>query len=181
MTGEKPWRDKSFLYDQYWREEKSPYDIAEDGDCSYRTIYDWMDRLGVPRRTQRESALARWRKNSVPQFETYENGYERWVTWYDSERYLVMVHRLLAVAEYGFEAVKGKHVHHDNGVPWDNRPENIELLTASEHSKLHFEERDDIGPEIGLVAQYGAEAVLGPNEQYGSKKAAAEAKGAQND
>jgi len=47
------------------------------------------------------------------------------------------VHRLLAVAEFGTEAVKDQHVHHKNEIPWDNRPENLELLTPAEHASHH--------------------------------------------
>lgn len=47
----------------------------------------------------------------------------------------VVIHRLVAVAEHGIEAVKGKHIHHKNGVKWDNRPENLEPLSNSEHQK----------------------------------------------
>jgi len=51
----------------------------------------------------------------------------------------VLVHRLLAVAEYGYENVCDNVIHHKNGIRWDNRPDNIEVMTRSEHSKLHAE------------------------------------------
>jgi len=48
----------------------------------------------------------------------------------------VPIHRLVAVAEYGVDEVKEKHIHHKNGVKWDNRPENLEPLSNSEHQRL---------------------------------------------
>lgn len=72
-------------------------------------------------------------------YEVREDGYDSWQVW-DSERQsndTVLVHRLLAVSENGIDAVKDKHVHHKNGVPWDNRPKNIEVLSEAEHKSKH--------------------------------------------
>jgi hypothetical protein len=52
------------------------------------------------------------------------------------------VHRLLAIAEHGIGAVKDKVVHHENGIKWDNRPENIEVMDETEHLRQHYEERE---------------------------------------
>ncbi len=51
---------------------------------------------------------------------------------------LVAVHRLVAAAEYGTEAIRGKHIHHLNGVPFDNRPSNLSPLTPAEHMQQHM-------------------------------------------
>lgn len=48
-----------------------------------------------------------------------------------------MAHRLQMVAEHGFEELIGKVVHHKNEIPWDNRPDNLELLSPSEHAMVH--------------------------------------------
>ncbi|RBI58323.1 hypothetical protein DMJ13_27385 [halophilic archaeon] len=57
----------------------------------------------------------------------------------------VGIHRLVAVAEYGFDAVSGKHIHHKTGIPWDNRPENLSPETQSEHMREHWHSSvDDI-------------------------------------
>jgi len=71
------------------------------------------------------------------------HGYERWRAWNaeSGNHDRLYVHRLLAVAEFGFETVNGMHVHHRNSLPWDNRPENLELLTNSEHRSLHEAEK----------------------------------------
>jgi len=51
----------------------------------------------------------------------------------------VRIHRLLAVATYGYDEVVGKEVHHKNEIKWDNRPENIVPVTSEEHRRMHFE------------------------------------------
>ena len=63
----------------------------------------------------------------------------------DSQDY-VKIHQLLAIAE-GEDPEKvfsnGEYVvHHKNHVRWDNRAENIELMTNEEHTSLHAQERD---------------------------------------
>lgn len=61
----------------------------------------------------------------------------------DYSQNYVAVHRLLAVAEHGFDAVgPDVDVHHSNGVPWDNRPSNIELIDKGKHAALHNEGHD---------------------------------------
>ena len=65
------------------------------------------------------------------------DGYECVIREYKNSRYRFYIHRLLAVSEYGIESVKGKDVHHKNNIPWDNRPENIELMTKEKHGRHH--------------------------------------------
>lgn len=52
----------------------------------------------------------------------------------------VKIHRLQMVAYEGFDAVEGKVVHHKSKHGLDNRPENLELMTAAEHTRLHQNE-----------------------------------------
>ena len=47
------------------------------------------------------------------------------------------VHRLCAVAEYGFDAVREGHVHHANECKWINSPENLELTNLEDHADIH--------------------------------------------
>lgn len=50
---------------------------------------------------------------------------------------VVRHHRLLAVAEYGIDVIKGKEIHHKNKIQWDNRSDNIVPVTPEEHKKIH--------------------------------------------
>ena len=49
----------------------------------------------------------------------------------------VYEHILVAEAAYGNPITQAYHVHHINGVKHDNRPENLEVLSASEHHREH--------------------------------------------
>lgn len=53
-----------------------------------------------------------------------------------NSRGYVYEHRLVAEEKIGRRLKKGEIVHHKNGLRWDNNPENLEIMTASEHSKL---------------------------------------------
>lgn len=73
----------------------------------------------------------------------------------------VMVHRLQAVAEWGFDRVADKVVHHKNGVPWDNRIENLQLMDRGEHSRLHRQGNYSVSAEELLLDLRAGRAALG--------------------
>lgn len=133
----KPHHDRDTLVELYHDQGLNIHEIAEQLGVAGSTIDYWMKKLDIPTRSHRESKLLTYRSRPVPFF-LNSKGYEQWHHWYDYERDRVTVHRLLAVAEYGFDAVKDMAVHHRNEIKWDNRPENIELLSHSEHNRLHM-------------------------------------------
>nr|DAP58086.1 MAG TPA: homing endonuclease [Caudoviricetes sp.] len=47
-------------------------------------------------------------------------------------------HILVAEKKIGRYLTENEVVHHINGVKWDNRPENLAVMTKSEHTKLHW-------------------------------------------
>jgi len=49
----------------------------------------------------------------------------------------VYEHRLIMEGIIGRYLDKQEHVHHKNGKRWDNRIENLEVMSASEHLKLN--------------------------------------------
>lgn len=137
---EKPWTDEDWMYEKYVEEELSQIQIANIVEANRTTIARWIKRHGIESRSLSEASRLRNLNRDVPL--NCVDGYRVWRHKWQSDRDNILVHRLLAVAEYGFEEVSGKVVHHKNGVRWDNRSENIELLTRSEHIKHHMDSGD---------------------------------------
>jgi transposase len=137
---DKPWRDAEKLRELYHDYGMSTIDIGAELGCHHMTVISWMEKHDIERRDRLMAAnKGRWKKPAP--FMTTERGYECWKPKVLGETQYVSVHRLLAVSEYGFEAVDEMAVHHKNKIPWDNRPENIELLTFSEHMEKHLRDR----------------------------------------
>lgn len=79
-------------------------------------------------------------------FRTRTDGYEYWHGQDAGGVFFILHHRLLAVAEYGLDVVRGADVHHgkENAsrlppveIPWTNWRENIEVMGKSEHASHH--------------------------------------------
>ena len=132
--------DKDTLRELYHGRGLTTQEVADMSKVSETQIRYWMDKFGIERRDVGPEKGSQ--HVNYAHFGTTANGYESWATWdYEKgELDRVKVHRLLAVAEYGYEAVVDKDIHHRNGVKWDNRPENVEPLTRSEHMSLHASE-----------------------------------------
>lgn len=137
------WKDADRLERMYWDEGMTLEEIGEELGCSASTISGWMQRFDIDRE--------KLPGEKPPSHRITPHGYEEVRTKMDGQQYSVLIHRLLAVAE-GLLSTQAYadgllHVHHKNGVSWDNRPSNLEVMTESEHHKHHYGEipKDDKG------------------------------------
>lgn len=99
----------------------------------HSTVRYHMNKHGIDRRDPSE-----FNKNLHAGITTEKSGH---MSWYsddpDGQRRTMKVHRLVAIAEHGADAVAGNHVHHKNEIPWDNRPSNLEIKSPKDHHSHH--------------------------------------------
>jgi len=128
--GNESYQDEDTLEKLYWDKGLSLQQIGERLDANRDTIRYWMDKLGIKRRERLDAV-----EKHTPSYFTDKRGYERIAN--SSE--IVGVHQLVAIAN-GQNPHKvfadGIDVHHKTNVPWDNRPDNLDVLSHSEHQKI---------------------------------------------
>jgi hypothetical protein len=127
-----PYADPQRLKDLYHEQGYSLREIADELNCHYTTVHHYMDKHGITRRDANYDPD----KAHHATFTIHTEGYELWV----ADSTTVLVHRLLAVAHHGFDAVCTGIIHHDNEIKWDNRPENVTVCAShQEHRHLHHQ------------------------------------------
>jgi len=77
----------------------------------------------------------------------------------------VRAHRWIMEQVLGRTLLSTEHVHHRNGDPLDNRIENLEVLTASVHMRLHKQRYSD----IKQCVLCGTEFLVNPRKRLRNK------------
>lgn len=105
-------------------------EMADELNCALSSIHRWMDKHDIDRDPHpREQPL------SISH--DHEWGYEMFQAQVNGKNKTFKHHRLLAYRDHDLDELDGMHVHHENRIPWDNRPDNLQLIEPGEHTKLH--------------------------------------------
>jgi predicted DNA-binding protein YlxM (UPF0122 family) len=138
---------KSELEDAYHVNGLSQSEVADKFDISKTSVYRHINHYGLkktPEEWQRD------RFGDSVSYRTNVRGYEVMTIPGGGE---FAVHRLVAISEHGTEAVADSHVHHENTIPWDNRPENLSVLEPGSHAALHNDDNESLTNRINNATE----------------------------
>jgi len=140
-------KDAEVLNRLYNDKKLSMQEVADELGTTRSTVRYWMDKHDIDRRERKDALLI---SGGAPSMTVGSNGYENVTISQGGELSRVEIHRLVAIAEHGIDAVKDNHVHHKNEIPWDNRPNNLEVLSVKDHMEKH----DHVTPDSVKLAAW---------------------------
>lgn len=163
FNGDKKYRNKDWLYEQYIIKEKTMLEIAKICDVSFSTIRSWLRKFNIKIRTKSEAFKILWKRSEYKEKMSIsrkgnKNGNWKGNTKVHSKGYIriykpdhpfvgirnyVMEHRLIMEEYLGRYLIPKEKVHHINGTKNDNRIENLYLCKSrEEHVKIHHQMRN---------------------------------------
>jgi hypothetical protein len=125
------YQNKDWLSEKYLNEKLTMKQISKECNCCEATIRNWINRFKIP---PRPAAALKGERNFKWNGGRYtaKSGYVFLLI--DGERKLE--HRHLLEESLGRKLLSEEHIHHINGNPSDNRLENLQIMTSSDHIKL---------------------------------------------
>lgn len=133
---------------KYCVENKTQAEIAEDFDVAKSTICRWMSEYDID---------AHYNGSIHPSF-SWSDGYLTVQSRTSDGRKSMYIHRLTAFAHFDGDISEfaDKQVHHRNKCKFDNRPDNLEVLSGRQHQSVHHmnEWVNDSGWPVLLSPKY---------------------------
>jgi len=135
-SDETPWNDPERLVELYWGKGLSMAEMGERFGESQGVIAEAMNRHDIQRRDKQQAGIEHNREKPV-HHRTSTFGYEVWEISEYGNTSTIRVHRLAAVAWFGWEAVVDNDVHHRVPIRWLNTEDNLVPLSPQDHRRRH--------------------------------------------
>lgn len=141
----KLYKDRDWLFDQYWNKENSQREIAENAECSRETIITWMKKFNISVRSPSETGKGN--KHHSWKGGRYKNRGYFYILKPDhprSKRGYVLEHIVVAekmigrsLKYYGNNNKDNEIIHHIDFNGFNNDPENLHICNSSDHRTIH--------------------------------------------
>lgn len=133
------YKNEEWLHREYVKNGRTLKNIAEECGCTFQNISYYCDKFDIDTRDTGDPTYPP-NHRFHPQYDCEEIR-----TVVDGTQHTIQVHRLIAVAIYGFDTVtESDDIHHKSGHGLDNRHENLIPLSRSQHLRIHRSDSTDV-------------------------------------